>query len=114
MDGNDFVCSLPTGEPVPSNSNEAWREFVTSNRRRTHRVHGTSLSQVFAVAKIHFDHPQARTYLDAAQEQLHLAREQVEAERTLCQCDPPGVASRLDAMSELDGLMNSTRDALLP
>ncbi|HVM94123.1 MAG TPA: hypothetical protein VMT67_14975 [Terriglobales bacterium] len=67
---------------------------------------------VFAVAKIHFDRTQAKTYLDAAAEQLNLARTQMQAERSLCRCDSSAIASRLDAMSELDNRMNSMREAL--
>jgi len=67
---------------------------------------------VFAVTKIHFDPTQARTYLDAAQEQLRMARTNMEAERTFCQCDPSGLATRLTAMSELETQMSNMHDTM--
>ena len=67
---------------------------------------------VFAVTKIHFDRTQARTYLDAASEQLNLARTQMQAERNLCQCDSSGISARLNAMADLDSRINSVRETL--
>jgi hypothetical protein len=69
---------------------------------------------VFAVTKAHLDHLQSHTYLEAAQEQIRLARQHMEAERTLCQCDPSGYATRLQKLSALGDQINSLQPAPLP
>jgi uncharacterized protein len=69
---------------------------------------------VFAVAKIYLDQSQSRAYLDAAQEQLRLARGHIEAERNLCECDSSAYAGRLLELSELNDQMNDMRYAAVP
>ncbi len=69
---------------------------------------------VFAVTKAHLDRLQRHTYLEAAQEQLALAREHVEAERSLCQCNAASYASRLQQLSALGSQIDSLQAAGLP
>lgn len=69
---------------------------------------------VFALTKAHLDRLQSHTYLEAAQEQARLAREHMEAERNLCQCDPSGYAARLQKLSALGDQINTLQPAPLP
>jgi len=69
---------------------------------------------VFALSKSYLDRTQSRTYLDAAQEQLRLARTHIEAEHNLCDCDPSGYSARVLQLSEIDNQMNSMREGVLP
>jgi hypothetical protein len=63
---------------------------------------------VFAFSKIYLDRSQSGTYLDAAQEQLKLARQQMELERSLCTCNTSGYAVRLGELSQLDDRLKET------
>jgi hypothetical protein len=69
---------------------------------------------VFAVSKIYLDQAQSRAYLEAAQEQLKLARAHMEAERNLCDCDSSAYAGRLAGLTELNDQMNDMRSVALP
>lgn len=69
---------------------------------------------VFAVSKIYLDQAQSRAYLEAAQEQLKLARGHMEAERNLCECDSSAYAGRLLGLTELNDQMNDMRSVALP
>jgi hypothetical protein len=69
---------------------------------------------VFALSKSYLDRTQSRTYLDAAQEQLKLARAHMEAEHNLCECDPSGYSARLLQLSEIESQMNDMRNGILP
>jgi hypothetical protein len=69
---------------------------------------------VFALSKSYFDRTQSRTYLDAAQEQLRLARIHMEAEHNLCDCEPSGYRARLLQLSEIDGQITGMKDGVLP
>ena len=69
---------------------------------------------VFAVSKIYLDQAQSRAYLEAAQEQLKLARSHIEAERNLCECDSSAYAGRLLGLTELNDQMNDMRSVVLP
>jgi hypothetical protein len=90
----------------------------TENSRAvvTERVEsmGHLYRMVFALSKSYLDRSQSRTYLDAAQEQLRLARTHMEAEHNLCECDPSGYSARLLQLSEIDNQMNSMRESVLP
>jgi hypothetical protein len=64
---------------------------------------------VFAVSKIYLDQSQTHIYLDAAQEQLGLARQHMEAERNLCACDSSVFAERLRELSELSDQISTIK-----
>ena len=69
---------------------------------------------VFAVTKAHLDHLQSHTYLEAAQEQLGMARQHIEGERNLCKCEASGYATRLQDLSALGDKINSLQGVGLP
>jgi hypothetical protein len=102
---DNLARSASTGEPA-ENSRAVVTERVESM--------GHLYRMVFALSKSYLDHTQSRTYLDAAQEQLRLARTHMEAEHNLCECDPSGYSARLLQLSEIDNQMNSMRDGVLP
>jgi len=64
---------------------------------------------VFAVSKTYLDQSQTRVYLDAAQEQLGLARQHMEAEHNLCACDSSVFAGRLRELSELSDQISTIK-----
>jgi hypothetical protein len=69
---------------------------------------------VFALSRSYLDRSQSGVYLEAAREQLGLARKHMEVERSLCACDDHEYTARLLELSELeDQLEDMRRDATL-
>ena len=57
---------------------------------------------VFALSKIYFDRSQSDAYARAAREQINLAKENLEKEQQLCDCNPQPYSDKLQELSELD------------
>ena len=66
---------------------------------------------VFALFRIHLDGSQSGVYLEAASDQLRLARKQMEVERSLCACDDREYTARLVEMLELEDQLKTMRGA---
>lgn len=65
---------------------------------------------VFALSRIYLDKSQSGVYLEAAREQLRLARKQMEIERSLCARNDHEHAARLQELSALEDQLKGTRD----
>jgi len=64
---------------------------------------------VFAISRIYLDKSQKSAYVDAASEELKLAREHIELERSLCACSDRGYTERLQELSQLDERLKDLR-----
>jgi hypothetical protein len=64
---------------------------------------------IFALSRIHLDQSQSGVYLEAASDQLRLARKQMEVERSLCACDDRQYTARWLEMSELEDQLKTMR-----
>jgi hypothetical protein len=69
---------------------------------------------VFALSQLYLDSTQSAVYLQAADEQLQMARSFMENERAVCACDPPGYVTRLAGLSQLSNRIAELRGASLP
>jgi hypothetical protein len=65
---------------------------------------------VFALSKIYLDRSQSGVYLQAAHEQLRLARKHMEIERSLCACSDHEYTARLLELSGLEDRLRDMRD----
>jgi hypothetical protein len=65
---------------------------------------------VFAISRIYLDRSQSGVYLEAAREQLRLARKHLEMERSLCACSDHEHTARLHELSELEDQLKDMRD----
>lgn len=66
----------------------------------------------FAISKAYMDRSQSHVYLEAAHEQLDLARKSIQAEKNLCACSAEEYSVRLLKLSELEDRLHlmQTRD----
>jgi hypothetical protein len=69
---------------------------------------------VFALSQLYLDSTQSAVYLQAADEQLQLARSSMENERAVCACDPSGYATRVAGLSQLSTRIMELRRASMP
>jgi len=69
---------------------------------------------VFALSHLYLDWTQSAVYLQAAGEQLRLARSSMEYERELCGCDAAGSVVRFQGLAQLSNRITSLRGASLP
>jgi hypothetical protein len=69
---------------------------------------------VFALSHLYLDSTQSAVYLQAAGEQLQLARSSMENERAVCACDPPGYTTRLAGLSQLSNRITDLQGTSLP
>lgn len=65
---------------------------------------------VFAISRIYLDRLQSGVYLEAAREQLRLARKHLEIERSLCAFSDHERTARLHELSELEDQLKDMRD----
>jgi predicted RNA-binding protein YlxR (DUF448 family) len=65
---------------------------------------------VFALSRIYLDTSQRGVYLEAAREQLRLARKHMEIERSLCACSDHEHTAQLQELSELGDQLKDMRD----
>jgi hypothetical protein len=65
---------------------------------------------VFALSRVYLDASQSDVYLEAAREQLRLARKHMEIERSLCACSNHEYATQLQELSELGDQLKDMRE----
>jgi hypothetical protein len=65
---------------------------------------------VFALSRVYLDRSQSGVYLEAAREQLRLARKHMEIERSLCACSDHAHTARVQELSELEDRLKDMRD----
>ena len=63
-----------------------------------------------SLSRIYLDRSQSGVYLEAAREQLRLARKRMEIERSLCACSDHEHTARLQELSELEDQLKDMRD----
>jgi hypothetical protein len=63
----------------------------------------------FALSRIYLDKSQRNVYMDAANEELKMARKQMEIERNLCACSDAGHTTRLQQLSQLSDRLRDLR-----
>jgi len=84
------------------------------NRQALNVVRTRSLEHlyrmVFALSRAHFDRGQSRVYLEAAQDELSLARENVEIECDLCARGSPTYTPQMVELDQLDAGLTSLRE----
>jgi hypothetical protein len=66
-----------------------------------------------SLSRIYLDRSQSGVYLEAAREQLRLARKHMEIERSLCACSDHEHTTRLQELSELEDQLKDMRDDVL-
>jgi hypothetical protein len=64
----------------------------------------------FSLSRIYLDRSQSGVYLEAAREQLRLARKHMEIERSLCACSDHEHTARMQELSELEDQLKDMRN----
>ena len=64
----------------------------------------------FSLSRIYLDRSQSGVYLEAAREQLRLARKHMEIERSLCACSDHEHTARMQELSELEDQLKHMRN----
>jgi hypothetical protein len=64
----------------------------------------------FSLSRIYLNRSQSGVYLEAAREQLRLARKHMDIERSLCACSEHEQTARLQELSELEDQLKDMRD----
>ncbi len=64
----------------------------------------------FAVSRMYLDRSQSGAYLEAAHEQLGLARQSIEAERALCSCSDQESVARTLELSQVEDQLSEMRN----
>lgn len=85
----------------------------TAETLETTRVHSMEhlYRMTFAISKAYLYRSQSRTYIEAARQQLELARKYIQAEQDLCSCNLEEYRAELLKLSELDDRLSLVRPA---